>query len=208
MSWRVLLGFILPFTFAVTAIGYFWFAWGSSHPSGSVDIVASVDGPGNQEATSHASSDRWISFAAVPQSPANLQIYTGEKEPGIVDISYDGSISSDQLLSPTDPRYPDPATIRISAFENSPFPVWLPTGIDLTTLQIAQSFHFIKDKSHVYYRDCEGGGCDYELLKNANPSTFQIVSTTSEDGLEKIVAKDAEHTYVCTESPISCDETD
>lgn len=143
-------------------------------------------------------TSNWIAFSSLPPAPVKTQIYRATRYPSITVFNYDGSIPTSELVSTADPNYPDINTIKLTAFLHSQLRVVFPASADISTLLVSITGKFLKDRSNVYYLDCEGFVCGYNLLSGADPVTFAEMSTSTVDHTEVVNAKDKNHAYQCT----------
>jgi len=204
----IVVAFVLAVTSLATSLGFFHAAQSpTTNPSPATSnptTAISNQTPGSTIVElPGATSSEWIRLSTLPPPPSTLSIRF-ENTGGSIYFSYDGTDGGGTLVPVTNPEYPNANTIRLTAFEDSQLEVNLPANADIPTLMLSRSFDFMKDKNSVYYSDCEGYQCTYDLLTGAEPATFEELSTSTQHGLETIYAKDANHVYACTQSPIQC----
>lgn len=118
-------------------------------------------------------------------------------------FNYDGSIPESRTLPKSDAHYPNENTMRLTAFLRSSLEVALPSQADVATLELTSDGSFIKDKSHVFYSDCEGLACGYNLLIGADPASFVQLDLRNPNTGE-VDARDQSQLYSCT--PVQCVE--
>lgn len=145
----------------------------------------------------------WTAFSSLPVPPSKIQISFWPEGSYVLAFNYDGSIPQSRVLSKQDPHYPNDSTIRLTAFFHSSLAVEIPPEADITTLVVSSDGSFIKDKYHVFYSDCEGLSCGYNLLVGADPQSFEQLES-SDQYTGSVRAMDAKQFYSCT--PVQCDE--
>lgn len=177
-----------------------------SKPRGSLEIVSMVAKEGLRGTIASpvaTQSVSWTAFSSLHLPPSRTQISFWPEGSYVLAFNYDGSIPEGRVLSKADPHYPDDNTIRLTAFLHSSLEVQLPPLADIATLEVSTDGSFVKDKNHVFYSDCEGLACGYNMLIDADPGSFEQLDLRNQYSGD-VAARDRKHSYSCT--PVQCTE--